>query len=245
MKPGLPSLRQSEAGYTLVELSIILVIFSVLLIGSLTTFVFIGRIYYRGLYHSQVQDVANQIASSLTETIRTSGATITGAHEAVETIPPGGQATWVHNWYYWCVGNKQYAYEKVAQDKYSIRYVGEDDEDYGLVVTSTTSCHSDVATGFKRPDDPLNRPDSIELLRPNMHLINFDIQPVPDEQSNLFQIKIRIAYGGDTADATQLLDVFTFDDSSNPVGSEITGCRPNLIACSVFDLHVKVFRKFR
>ncbi|MYB40372.1 type II secretion system protein, partial [Candidatus Saccharibacteria bacterium] len=97
---------RAETGFTIVETVIAIAIFSFLIIFCLGMFIFVGRIYYRGLYEGQTQEVARSIVDNVSEGLRSSGG------DVFEYLPASPNP---QGWRAYCIGGFQYSFRENIQ----------------------------------------------------------------------------------------------------------------------------------
>ena len=103
--------RHSEKGLTIIETTLAIAIFAFLVVFCLGIFIYIGRVYYHGLYENRAQEVTRDIISTLSEALRTSGVEV---EELDYTGTPGTNRD-LHGWHGYCVGNVKYSYRLNTQ----------------------------------------------------------------------------------------------------------------------------------
>jgi prepilin-type N-terminal cleavage/methylation domain-containing protein len=111
--------RNSQAGFTIVELMIALAVLSVLLVMASVIMLQIGKMYSKGVNAAAVQTASRDIVGTISNTLQFSGdepsscspmpatgAVTCAAHSAVETRPGGDNQTV----YAYCIGTTRYTY---------------------------------------------------------------------------------------------------------------------------------------
>lgn len=101
------SRRSKQSGFTLIELMVATVVFSVVLLVILASFLQVGRMYYKGISYSNTQESARRVSQDLTNDIRFNS---TNVYQHVGTAAEGHQQIGTSNSYYFCVGNHRYVY---------------------------------------------------------------------------------------------------------------------------------------
>lgn len=96
----------NQRGFTLIELMIATMVFSVILLGATTAVVQIGRMYYKGIITSRTQETARRTIDDISRTVQFSDAEIVKIAPTPTNVSPSGsvplQAT--------CVGTTRYTY---------------------------------------------------------------------------------------------------------------------------------------
>jgi prepilin-type N-terminal cleavage/methylation domain len=93
-----------EQGFTILELMIATMVFSVVLLLVTAGILQVSRVYYKGLTESTTQSTARNIIDTLAQAIQFSGAEVTETHN----VNPGKDDSF-------CIGNKQYSYRLGSQ----------------------------------------------------------------------------------------------------------------------------------
>lgn len=158
-----------SAGFTIVELMIAMLIFSVIMIVVTYGVIHFSTSYYKGLNSSTTQNVARNIIDSISQGIQFADTdpvygTLNGA---TGTNPPG----------YICAGNQEFAYSK------------------GNELPSSPS-GSFALLQYSNAGPCINNPDTTkgtELLQPNMRLT--DITITHGANPTIWTISVKVAYG--------------------------------------------------
>lgn len=99
--------NHKQSGFTLIELMLATIIFSVVLLIILTSFLQIGKMFYKGISFAATQESARSLIEGLSEDVRF-------AQRAVMCGTPAAPAhcpvTSVPNTFYFCVGLHRYTY---------------------------------------------------------------------------------------------------------------------------------------
>jgi prepilin-type N-terminal cleavage/methylation domain-containing protein len=120
--------RDTQKGFTIVELLFASTIFSLVLLGAAAGLIQVGRIYYRGVITSRTQDVARSVIDDVAQTLQFNAGT-------VRTSTSGGNTT------AFCVGGTRY---NVNLDNQIVS-----DGDWALVrdTTSAECTQNDTSSG--------------------------------------------------------------------------------------------------
>lgn len=180
-------------GFTVIELLIATTAFSVVLAVTLSAFIQMGRLFYKGLTITQTQQVTRDILDDATAETRFAA--------SLTTEKPAGFGILYH-----CVGSARYSYVlfnpvDLANHNFDIG----PDPKFGLIKDTLPDANSCAAPSGT---SPLKNPR--ELLDNRMRLGAFDIRAVAN-YPNLYNINLMVAYGDDevlegeeTKDPTQL-----------------------------------------
>jgi prepilin-type N-terminal cleavage/methylation domain-containing protein len=166
-----------KSGFTIIELLIATVVFSVVLLIVTTGIVQFGRIYYKGVIQSRTQERARAIVEDISQNLQFSGTNLSGN----QVVNPG----------YICAGNRVYTYTKYQKLSSNQRV---------LVAQSGAPCamYTPMQSGSPLPALLTN---ATELAGDNMILLDLS---VTQQTSDIFQVHIRLAYAGSTTDLTSL-----------------------------------------
>ena len=149
-RPGV----RTETGFTIVETVIAIAIFSFLIIFCLGMFIFVGRIYYRGLYEGQTQEAARSVVDGISESLRSSG------EDVFEYFPTGPNS---EGWKAYCIGGYQYSFRE------NIQLITEEtpgDRQAGEVFIVSNVCKPRDATDPNHPTPPVDCDRPLATLRP-------------------------------------------------------------------------------
>lgn len=206
---GYPKQQQID-GFTIVELLIAAAVFSVTLLVSLTGFLQMGKIFYKGVSITQTSQSSRSITDSLKADIvyasDLSGLSVKGTTRQ-----------------YFCAGSNRYTFirgNKINTDAHDFN------TKFGLVKDTLTStgCPDPFAGG----GTPLNNP--IELLGDKMRLSNLSINKLAPPNDKLYNLDVRIAYGDD--------DVF--QGAANSTTASCASGSDVSTYCFVYDLKTTV-----
>jgi prepilin-type N-terminal cleavage/methylation domain-containing protein len=216
----LPSKQQNARGFTIVELMMATLVFSVILLLVTLGIIQVNRVYYKGVTEANTQAVARNIMDTVSQAIQFNGGNITPV--PTPTGPGAGSVQYV------CVGNQEFVYipgyqlvtgsPGVHQTKQSL-----------LQKTITGSCAV--------PSPPYS---GRELLSPNMRLSTFTVSQVPGS-TKLYYVEVRITYGDDSVLNNPISTV------STPAASATSckGVQAGNQFCSVSDLSTTVEKRVK
>ncbi len=169
--------RQPAAGFTIVELMIAVLVFSLVLLVCSYAIIHVGRMYYKGVIISRTQDVSRKVVEDIAGTIQF------GPRQEPFVRPgTGAPAADLHAW---CVGTTRYTFSTgrhqgaIAHVLYKDTYVS---AGAGCPILDITQ------------DNPPGATDGESLLGRNMRVPQIDIQSA---SGNLWHVTVRIAYGDD------------------------------------------------
>lgn len=162
---------QKQAGFTIVELMIATLVFSVILLVVTYGVLSFSRAYYKGVHSASTQNTARTVIDRFTQAIQFSGGSVAFA---TATGNPTDPITT------YCVGGVQYDFKLGTQQNGTNHMLYETPRD------STATC---VPKAF---DSALSK----DLVAQRMRVANFTISPSYGTEG-LFTVHVRIVYGDD------------------------------------------------
>ncbi|HEX7963913.1 MAG TPA: prepilin-type N-terminal cleavage/methylation domain-containing protein [Candidatus Saccharimonadales bacterium] len=166
----------SMRGFTIVELMMATLVFSLILLLVTIGVLQVNRVYYKGVTEANTQNVARGIMDTIAQAIQFDGGTVTPL--------PTNSAPVAGSQYYVCVNNQQFVYRPGYQ-----------------LVTGSPGTHQTTQSLIQRtisgscaaPGGPVT---GRELLSPNMRLSNLQISQIGT--TNLYKVQVSVTYGDDT-----------------------------------------------
>src|SRR6266545_6126580 len=146
-----------RSGFTIMELLIATVVFSVVLLVVTAGILQIARVYYKGVTEANTQNTVRTIIDTISQAIQFSGGDVTST-PAITT--PGSS-------YAFCVGNQQFSYTSGWQVEDSPN-VSLNQTNHALVQRSIAGCSSSTAAQNVRNPSVTGR----DLVGPHMRLAN-------------------------------------------------------------------------
>lgn len=205
-----------KPGFTLIELMIATLIFSLVLVVLLAAFLQIGRLFYKGISMSHTQESTRSALQDISDDI-------TLAKDA--PIQPAGKD-------YFCVGLHRY--------KYVYKYQLGDDYDalankYGII-------REDVAAGCPDPATPGSGSNAQELLDNGMQLNDLTINC----SNGVCRIHLHVIFYGADKDvfASPKDSGLTGDAARNAPDAECTGSLQGSQYCATADFTSTVLQDF-
>lgn len=166
----------NSKGFTIIELMIATMVFSVILLIASFALIQIGKVYYKGVTISRTQEVARTIVEEITQSIQFSGGQL---NESLNST--GGNVNG------FCVGSRRYSYLLgVKLDEAPNRHV---------LVADNFSCGAGTTTLTLSNSVAVNASvDAREFLPGDMRLSNMEVKKVPGT-SDLYSVHVRVVAG--------------------------------------------------
>lgn len=164
--------KNNQRGFTIIELLIATVIFTIVLLMITGTIVQIGRLYYKGLTRSRTQELSRTISDNISRAIQYTPGVIKDVTNNGGTPSKGV-----------CIGLKRYSFQlntKVTKDTDKPRSLTTDN-------VGNICSESDVSVSSTRN----------ELLGDRMRINTLDVKRVGAAGSTAYTVTTRIIYGDD------------------------------------------------
>jgi len=169
-------------GFTIIELLVATLVFSLVLLLITAGVLQIARLYYKGITEANTQNTARSIMDTISQSIQFGGGAVT------ETPASSGDNS-AGTDYAFCVGNVQYSYRpgwQVEDGTTSPLHQSW----HGLVQATVSGCSSATSPQTLSNQAITGR----ELINPHMRLADLSVTNIG---TNLYKIQIRVAYGDD------------------------------------------------
>ena len=169
--------KQGSAGFTVIELMMATLVFSVVLLVVTTGIMQFSRVYYKGVTETNLQTTTRTITDTIAQSIQFNGGAVTS------TTGTGAGTS-----YAFCIGDQQYSYILGTQlsDNGSL---SANQSHHVLVVKDSAGCTT-TAQDLKGASVT-----GRELMLPNARLVRLSISNVPT--TNIYKISLRVVYGDD------------------------------------------------
>jgi prepilin-type N-terminal cleavage/methylation domain-containing protein len=178
----LPSQRtitaRKQGGFTIVELLVATLVFSVVLVLITIGVLQFNKQYYKGLTESTTQNTARSLMEDISQAIQFSGDQVTspiGSTGAEKGL---------------CIGNQRYSYLLGWQLEDGTPNTSKHQTNHAAVRDTPGNCGGLSAQDFS------GSVSGTELLGPHMRISKLDVKRVAGS-SNLYSIDVRVAYGDD------------------------------------------------
>ncbi len=206
---------QRQRGFTIVELLVATLVFSVVLLVVTIGILQVTRVYYQGVTEANTQNTARSIIDTISQAIQFNGAAVVPT--PVSPVP-GTQA-------YFCVGSTQFIYYPGYQLTDGV--VGAHQTSHGLVEQPFSgSCAAPAIVNGR------------ELLGPHMRLSNIVVKSVG---TNLYQVEVRIVYGD--KDLLQSKSAPANPNGDTFIDAQCSGKQAGSQFCAVADLTTVVVKR--
>lgn len=212
--------RSSQNGFTIIELMIATSVFAIILLGATTATIQIGRLYYKGVIMSRVQQTARRVMDTVSQPIQFGGSSVRLSSPKTQVI--GGIETGAI-----CIGNKRFTYGINAQVTPGVT-------GYTANHKAAHALYEDQLPGNTSPCTILDLtqplPAGKDHISENMRLARFDI--TPPTTNNIWAIDMLLIYGD--------------DDLLVPNGNSPTGCKGQPEGsqwCATAALSTKVYKR--
>lgn len=183
-------INKNQRAFTIIELMIASVVFSVIILLVSTGVIRIGNSYYSGVLRARTQDTARNIIDEISRGIQFSGVGVISTRPVVAT-DPGYAAATNGSVYGFCVNNIGYSY---VMDKKLANSTAGDTVRYGLI-RYDSDCSTFVPVNVADLAFAGGLTNQRELLGIGMRLS--DLNVVFDSTSNTATITVGIASGDD------------------------------------------------
>lgn len=170
----------SVAGFTIIELLIATMVFSVVMLLIAIGVMQFNHAYYNGITQTNTQDVARSILEGISQDIQFTGDQVTSP------IGNGGSEQG------FCIGSDRYSYRLGWQLVDSGPIAAQHQTTHALVKDSPGLCGGMNAQNFNNP----LAAGSTELLSPHMRLSKLSVSQVPGT-TTMYNIDVRVVYGDD------------------------------------------------
>lgn len=191
-------LKHQQQGFTILELMIATLVFSVIFLGATTALLQISKLYYKGVVGGRTQEISRGIIDQISQQLQFSSDTLTAPAKQTFNVTgaPAGQLDFnVH-----CIGNTRYTYIINAQVNNSIAAGNYDRNTNRLrhaLWRDTVPTGTCVPADLSRVDPsttplPANGSNGEEMLNQHMRLADFQASCNTD---NICTVGLSVIYG--------------------------------------------------
>lgn len=171
---------KNQTGFTIVELMIATLVFSMVLILITVGVLSFTKAYYKGVNQSNTQNTARQIIENVAQAIQFSGDKVT---TNLGTTGSNGSKGF-------CIGNQRYSYIEGWQLTDGTPDTSVSQTKHVLLRDSPGTC-----SGLPAQDVRDNNANGTELLQPNMRIAKLSVAQVGSD--GLYRVTVRVVYGDD------------------------------------------------
>lgn len=168
------NLHRDQRAFTIIELMIATVVFSVILLMATYGLLQVGRMFYKGVTISRTQEAARTLMEEITQSIQFSGEQI---------VEPQNTGSLTLDRF--CIGSRRYSFMRGRQITSAINSARAIVVDEGL---SSCGAAQDISNLTSLT------PTSRELLQPGMRLSELTITPL---NNGLYEVYVRVVNGDD------------------------------------------------
>lgn len=183
--------KPTRKGFTIIELMIATVIFSLILLLCLNALVQVSRAYYKGISSSKAQEAARALVDEITQGIQLTADTIMASSAVTPPLGPeiavGNDAVGL-----FCVGLRRYTFAIDRQVSGT--------PSAPLKQLRNAVVRSDMPTTCTTSTPEYNLANTVSgtdesLIAENMRLSRLDVVPVAGSGGNLWQVNVAVVYG--------------------------------------------------
>ncbi len=239
MKSRFKNKEDAQKGFTLIELMVSTVVFSLVLMAVTVALVQISRLYYRGVTQARTQEIMRNVSDEIAQSIQFSAQDVTPPNYDIAVGTPGPNIPAIdkgagYDLFYFCVGPKRYSFtidrmvskeDPGESNKYSPHGIWVDvPEDTGCANSAVPPGPANLYDTDMQPTD-----EGRELLQDNMRITKLELIPISDE---LWKLNLAIAYGEE--------EFFFVNDEGRKV---CEGSRIGVELCATSELSLTILRR--
>jgi prepilin-type N-terminal cleavage/methylation domain-containing protein len=172
-------LHRQEKGFTIVELLIATMVFSVILLLATMAILQITRVYFKGITESNTQNTARSAIDTISQAIQFSGGPVTNTQGGATPSSPKA----------FCVGDTRFTYDTGWQLEDGTPDNTKHQALHTLVMDTFANCNQSTPQALDQ-----QAVSGRELLSPHMRLANVQVSNVG---ANLYKVTVRVVYGDD------------------------------------------------
>jgi prepilin-type N-terminal cleavage/methylation domain-containing protein len=256
---------EHRKGFTIIELMISTIIFSLILLGASAAIIQIGKKYSKGITHVRTQDVARSTVDEIAQSLQFTSQSIkvpnylevvAGSGPAAEyniynllyaselsggpTAISSSTATSVADTFYFCIGAKRYSFVLNKQIKTTDSHAFWVDDPIAGCATANDMAPADMTqVDPSNPSTAFPGNNGRELLDKNMRVTELSIIP---RDNGLWTISVSIAAG----DSDLLLYTAYVDDDGAPTGDGRISCEGSILSsefCATSEISANVSKR--
>jgi prepilin-type N-terminal cleavage/methylation domain-containing protein len=231
LKTATVPVREKQTGFTIIELMISTVVFTLVLMMVTAGIVQISRMYYQGIISARTQDTARSIVEEISQSIQFSNQSVVFPQLHPDTEPGPVVEAGENDTFWFCIGTKRYTYAIDRQRSATPSSESVDKEKLHVLWTDEPvggCAEASVPPGPANLSDP-NLANGTELIDQNMRINKLVITSQNGENWN---ITLSIASGEE------------FDFELNASGMRV--CKGGAVSaqfCAVSELTTSVAKR--
>lgn len=179
----------SSPGFTIMEIMVATAVFSIVLIAAQSSYIEIGKLFYKGVSVTQTQNTATQILAEL--------------KTSIQTAPPGSVSTLASSsgYSYYCISGNRYTFNLGHKVDTSASQTLSAGGNYGILEDSlpgAAACAPPCDPSGNCPNGAVAFNNPKELLGNKMRVDGLSINQSSAANPNLYQISLVVVYGDDS-----------------------------------------------
>jgi prepilin-type N-terminal cleavage/methylation domain-containing protein len=107
--------KSNQKGFTILELMIATMVFTVVFLGATTAILQIGKLYYKGVVTGRTQEVTRSLTDSVSQQLQLSDALLTSQSNSTYDVTNGPLPSNKMQFSAYCIGNTRYSFVINAQ----------------------------------------------------------------------------------------------------------------------------------
>lgn len=228
--------QKNQSGFTILELMIATVVFSVMLLGAAAMLVQIGRMYYKGVVASRTQEATRTIADDVSRAVQFSNKAVAQATPEIVSTSEGDVTVRA-----FCIGSTRYTYIMNAQVKADGEFnrpyeKGANEENYVQRALWRDDLEGEAVVGEEtcvpaKIMDVSFDGDGKDMLGDGMRLYKLT-PPTDNPATGLVTFDVGVAYGADNI-------LLTIGENT----ASCTGSGLGAQWCATSELSTNVFRR--
>ncbi len=169
--------KDRSRGFTIVELMVSTMVFSIVLLLVTAGIIQVARVYYKGVTESNTQNAARSIIDNISQAIQFSGDDVSGTPGST----PGQD-------YKFCLGNTHVSYKLGRQVKNNPS--GSDQTWHAIVANNISGCPGTAAQTLNQQTT-----SGRDLMPQDMRLSNLVVSRVGTSEPAQYRVTVRVVYG--------------------------------------------------
>lgn len=173
--------KRPEQGFTILELLVATIVFSVVLLLVTAGIMQITRVYYKGVTETNTQNTARTIVDTISQAIQFSGGDVTVTNPAAVAGTD----------YAFCVGNEQFSY-RLGWQVENTHSIPTNQTWHALVQNSASGSGADCSSATSAQTLTAESVSGRDLVNQHMRLSNLRVVSLGN---NMYRVQVRVVYG--------------------------------------------------